>query len=307
MLSTSSASQRQPEYIFGVLNVNGQQCTLRAKRIPIQQRHLLTKAPDPAWNEDYLDFPPDYNFAAEVLAKACDTQRGSRAVVKQEEAEGEEEAKAVTRGVSQHLRDGSAEEAPEAGDKKETLLPGSVQDFVHVGPTPSIAEKKVAPSPSGGSVAFQPKVGEQQALGSEGSPGKDSSEISPQKEGPREMVLPWGSDASQEELDLGEAETPEGGHVLPWGANPAPEIGKDTHHVDEDCATGGAGAKEQADQEAQEAGHGEELATAPMVSCPEAQANGISRGAQEVAPIDQASLQDTSGLILAAESALLGT
>lgn len=292
---------------FGVLNVNGQQCTLRAKRIPIQQRHLLTKAPDPAWNEDYLDFPPDYNFAAEVLAKACDTQRGSRAVVKQEEAEGEEEAKAVTRGVSQHLRDGSAEEAPEAGDKKETLLPGSVQDFVHVGPTPSIAEKKVAPSPSGGGVAFQPKVGEQQALGSEGSPGKDSSEISPQKVGPREMVLPWGSDAGQEELDLGEAETPEGGHVLPWGANPAPEIGKDTHHVDEDCATGGAGAKEQADQEAQEAGHGEELATAPMVSCPEAQANGISRGAQEVAPIDQASLQDTSGLILAAESALLGT
>ena len=34
---------------FGVQNVNGQPCTLRAKRIPIQQRHLLTKAPDPSW------------------------------------------------------------------------------------------------------------------------------------------------------------------------------------------------------------------------------------------------------------------
>jgi hypothetical protein len=40
-----------------------------------------------------------------------------------------------------------------------------------------------------------------------------------------------------------QAETPEGGHVLPWGANPAPEIGKDTHHVDEDCATGNPVAK----------------------------------------------------------------
>ena len=34
---------------FKVLNVSGQLCTLRVKRIPIQQRHLLTKVPDPSW------------------------------------------------------------------------------------------------------------------------------------------------------------------------------------------------------------------------------------------------------------------
>ena len=34
---------------FEVLNVEGHPCTLRAKRIPIQQRHLLTKSPDPLW------------------------------------------------------------------------------------------------------------------------------------------------------------------------------------------------------------------------------------------------------------------
>lgn len=45
-------------------------------------------------NEDYLDFPPDYNFAADVLANACDTQKGSRASVALTEEDGQDIAKA---------------------------------------------------------------------------------------------------------------------------------------------------------------------------------------------------------------------
>ncbi|CAJ1408121.1 unnamed protein product [Effrenium voratum] len=35
---------------FEVLNVKGQPCSMRTKRIPIQERHLLFKAPDPSWS-----------------------------------------------------------------------------------------------------------------------------------------------------------------------------------------------------------------------------------------------------------------
>ena len=45
-------------------------------------------------NDDYHDFPPEYNFAAEVLAKAYERQKGARTgVVLRQEQEGEVEAK----------------------------------------------------------------------------------------------------------------------------------------------------------------------------------------------------------------------
>lgn len=68
--------------------MHGRVCVLRAKRIPIQQRHGLTKSPDPAWNDDFLDFPPDYNFSAEALAKASENNRGALAVVRKDEDDG---------------------------------------------------------------------------------------------------------------------------------------------------------------------------------------------------------------------------
>ena len=69
-------------------------CSMNVKPMPSAGSENF-KSASAARNDDYLDFPPDYNFAAEVLAKACDTQKGARAVVvKQEEADGEEDAKA---------------------------------------------------------------------------------------------------------------------------------------------------------------------------------------------------------------------
>ena len=55
------------------------------------------------------------------------------------------------------------------------------------------------------------------------------------------MAAPLG--CSGGDFAFQDVETPEGGHVLPWGANPVPESGKDMHHVNEDSATGNPAAK----------------------------------------------------------------
>jgi len=53
-----------------VLNVHGEACSLSMKRIPIQQRHKLIKAPPEDWETDFVDFPSTYAFRAEVLVHA---------------------------------------------------------------------------------------------------------------------------------------------------------------------------------------------------------------------------------------------
>jgi len=215
---------------FKVLNVSGQLCTLRVKRIPIQQRHLLTKVPDPSWNEDYLDFPPDYNFAADVLANACDTQKGSRASVALTEEDGQDIAKAITRGVSKQLRDSGLEETPEAEkDSLHPVLPGSVQDAHAAHPAVSMrsdAEKTETVFPSSGGSVSQAEPSPRSQ-----DPGQDPlRKESPRKEGPHDMVLPWGSLEADQPHE--EEVPPEGGQILPWGAaaeaaDTGPKVDKD--------------------------------------------------------------------------------
>lgn len=270
---------------FEVLNVAGRPCTLRAKRIPIQQRHLLTKGPDPAWNDDYRDFPPEYNFAAEALARAYEKQKGSRAEVGRH-SQGEE-AK-VMRGVSQHLQGGPGEAAPEADDKGP-VLPGAVQDLKDPMPeAPSgSSERKVAPLPAGGTgVATQPDAP---------SSEKPSEEhLSARKEGPRDVVLPWMREADEGKKPE-EPKPPEGGQVLPWGAQITGKEVESAPAEDAKCdLEAGAQDPEQVMQD------GREVTAA--VSFPK----GVEQTEHTPLVVEKEALQhaDTSGLILAAESAL---
>ncbi|CAE7239364.1 unnamed protein product [Symbiodinium sp. CCMP2592] len=223
---------------FEVLNVRGQPCTMRFKRIPIQDRHLLHKVPDPSWSDDYLDFPVDYMFAAETLAKAYETQKfkGSLASVKAEGTEGD--AKVITRGVSQHLISDDLADTPRdkatSGCPEAKALPGAVQDVEHdmsgdqrSRPCPSSIPSGIGESPTHevqssaaveGKHTAPPHAADSRAPESaEPVENKIILHMSPRKEGPQDMVLPWGGEAAAEQ-DAGCGSA----HILPWGAA-APE------------------------------------------------------------------------------------
>ncbi|CAE7226351.1 unnamed protein product [Symbiodinium natans] len=209
---------------FEVMNVRGQPCTMRFKRIPIQDRHLLHKVPDASWSDDYLDFPVDYMFAAETLAKASETQKfkGSLASVGAQH----DDSKDITRGVSQHLLSEEPVDTPREkavatspADPPKAALPGSVQDAEQ----DASREKSTPSAPPAGlseraeGTAEPEKLAKPepaQPLEFDAEPTEPMERrISPRKEGPQEMVLPWGGETpAEEEMGVGSA------HILPWGA-----------------------------------------------------------------------------------------
>ncbi|CAE7364887.1 unnamed protein product [Symbiodinium pilosum] len=234
---------------FEVLNVRGQPCIMRFKRIPIQERHLLHKVPDPAWNDDYLDFPVDFMFAAETLAKASESHKnkGSLASAKAEAKANQDDSKVITRGVSQHLISEEPADTPRDKDvPARAPLPGAVQDAekdAHgeiriplADPTPLAGLSEPPRSTSDGQSAQTPA-----AIAPLGGPELEPvkpllpepaelerriSIASPRKEGPQDMVLPWGGETPAEE-DLGEGSA----HILPWGAA-APQEDSEPEAVD---------------------------------------------------------------------------
>lgn len=100
-----------PGQVFEVLNLEGELCQLRMKRVPINHRHGLSKFVDKTWQDDFLDFPENFSFRAEDLVAAFHQQDSKKSAVQsvcqtyevQEEKEDKENIKKESSGVEKKL------------------------------------------------------------------------------------------------------------------------------------------------------------------------------------------------------------